>query len=168
MKKEERIARYGEEAYERRLAQGREYKKAHREEQTAYKKKYREEHPQQEKAASKKRREANPEKVKARNNEIGRKGGKYYDHTLDYNRTGLRGARKRIRTMHQNQYRPYKQIIAPDSQLHHEWIPETSDYRGVALVEADAHMHGFVDVIEILDGKITLLTEDEVRKGKRK
>jgi len=29
-------------------------------------------------------------------------------------------------------------------------------------------MHGFIDVIEILDGKITLLTEEEIKIGKKK
>lgn len=54
-------------------------------------------------------------------------------------------------------------IIAPDSQLHHEWVPETCEYRGVALVEAEQHMHGFVDVI--VDGEITRLTEEQIRNG---
>ena len=66
---------------------------------------------------------------------------------------------------HAKQYKPCKAIIATDSQLHHEWIPKTAEYRGLALVEKDQHMHGFVDVIKILDGKITLLTEEEVKNG---
>ena len=72
--------------------------------------------------------------------------------------------------MHGNLWRKYKNIIAPESQIHHEWIPGTANYRGVALVEADQHMHGIVDVIEILEGKITLLTEDKVKEkgGKSK
>jgi hypothetical protein len=69
---------------------------------------------------------------------------------------------------HAHQYKPYKDSIAPDSQIHHEWVPETAEYRGVALVEAEQHMHGFVDVIEILAGKITLLTEEEIKNGKKK
>jgi hypothetical protein len=86
---------------------------------------------------------------------------------LKDNRTGLQGARNKIRLKHRNQYRPYKQIIAPDSQIHHEWIPKTAEYRGLALVEANAHQYGIVDVIQILDGKITLLTEEQVRKARR-
>jgi hypothetical protein len=138
MNKEERIKRYGEEAYEKKLEQNRERNE-----------KWQEEHP---------------EEVIANNQEIHRRGGKYYDKHLKDNRTGLRGDRNRIRKKHAKQYKPYKDIIAPDSQIHHEWVPRTSEYTGMALVEKDAHMHGFVDVIEILDGKITLLTEEEVKK----
>jgi hypothetical protein len=168
MKKEERIARYGEEAYERYLEQRRAWGKAHKKEEKARKKKYREEHKEEAKAQTKRWQEEHPEKVKANSTrssqEQGRKGGKYYDITLEDNRTGLRGERNKIRTKHGKQYRPYKMIIAPDSQIHHEWIPDTSEYRGVALVEAEQHMHGIVDVIEILEGSITLLTEEEVKR----
>lgn len=153
MKKEEIIAKYGEAAYEKQLAQGRARYKAHKEEDNARSKKYREQHP---------------EKAEADNHEGSRKGGKYYAKKLKDQRTGLRGERNKIRSKHANQYKPYKAIIAPDSQIHHEWIPDTSKYRGVALVEADQHMHGFVDVIEIIDGEITLLTEEEIRKGRKK
>ena len=132
MKKEERINRYGEAAYENQ------------------------------KVLSRQRAERDSE---ARNRETSRKGGKYYEKKLEYNRTGIQGRRKVVRVTHGHLYRPYKQIIAPDSQIHHEWIPETANYRGVALVEKDQHMHGFIDVIQILEGEITLLTEDEVKTG---
>ena len=36
------------------------------------------------------------------------------------------------------------------------------------MVEADAHQYGIIDVIEILDGKITLLTEEEVKAKNKK
>jgi hypothetical protein len=174
MNKEETIKRYGEAAYERVLEQRRAWKKAHKAEEHARSKKYREEHKEEEeyrekeKARNKKYAEEHPEEVKANNQERNRKDGKYYDKHLKDNRTGLQGARNRIRMKHANQYRPYKDIIAPDSQLHHEWMPQTDEYRGLALVEKDAHQYGIVDVIEILDGKITLLTEEEVKKGKKK
>lgn len=153
MKKEEIIKRYGEGEYNRQLEQKRAYREAHREEANARNKKYAEEHPEQ---------------VIATSQEQNRKGGKYYDKTLEDNRTGLRGDRNKIRLKHRNQYRPFKNIIAPESQIHHEWVPDTSEYRGVALVEAEAHQYGIVDVIEILDGKITLLTEDEIKKKGKK
>jgi hypothetical protein len=153
MKKEEIIERYGEAAYETVLERQRAYNRAHKEEANARGKKYREEHPEQ---------------VRANNNEIGRRGGKYYDKTLEYKKTGITGEKNRIRMKHVRRYKPYKAIIAPESQIHHEWVPNTSEYRGVALVEKDQHQYGIVDVIEILDGKITLLTEEEVKKGKRK
>jgi hypothetical protein len=144
MKKEDFIAKYGEEKYKKRVEQSREYYKEHREELKPRKKKYREEHLGQ---------------TAAYNRETNRKGGKRYDKTLEYDRTGLRGERNAIRNKHQKQYRLYKNIIAPDSQLHHEWIVDTAEYRGVALVEATPHQYGIIDVIQILDGKITLLTE---------
>jgi hypothetical protein len=80
-------------------------------------------------------------------------------------RSGLQGARKRIRMKHGREYRPYKMIIAPESQIHHEWIDDTAEYRGVALVETKPHQYGIIDVIQILDGEITVLTEAEVKKA---
>ena len=106
----------------------------------------------------------NPEEVKANSLEASRKGGKYYEKRLEYRRTGLQGQRNKIRSAHRKQYYPYKKVIAPDSQLHHEWIPNTADFRGVALVEKNQHMHGYIDVIQILEGEITLLTEEEIKK----
>lgn len=151
MKKEEFIRRRGEVAYERYLQQGRDsharLRKGHQEEANTQTQAW---------------REANPERVKASNHEGSRKGGKYYEHTLEYNKTGIRGERNKLRRKHRGQYIPFKQIIAPESQIHHEWIPGTAEYTGVALVEKDQHMHGFVDVIKILDGKITLFTEREI------
>jgi hypothetical protein len=152
MKKAEIIKRHGEEAWQKHLAQQRAYYKAHREEDNARSKKYREE---------------NPEKEKAHNHEGSRKGGRRYDKQLKYQHTGLRGDRTAIRRKHAHQYKPYKDIIAPDSQIHHEWVPQTDEYRGVALVEKEQHQYGIVDVIQILDGEITLLTEEEIRKGKK-
>jgi hypothetical protein len=154
MKKVDFIAQYGEEAYEKQLEQNRERNE-----------KYREEHPEEAKAYTKKYNEAHPEQLKANSQEQDRKGGKRYDKHLKDNRTGLQGDKNKIRRKHAKQYKPYKDIIAPESQIHHEWVPQTDEYRGVALVEAEAHMHGFVDVIEILDGKITLLTEEQIHKG---
>jgi hypothetical protein len=92
------------------------------------------------------------------------KGGKYYAKRRVYNTTGLRGERNIIRKRDGSKWHFYKKIIAPDSQLHHQWQPDSAEYDGVALVEADAHMHGFIDVIQILDGEITLFTEKEIRE----
>lgn len=164
MKKAETIERYGEEAYEKLLEQRREWYKANKEEEKVAGKKYREQHPEKVAAWKRKYNEENPEKVIAHNQERTRKGGNHYDKHLKDSQTGLQGDRNRIRKKHAKQYKPYKDIIALESQLHHEWVPKTDEYRGVALVEAEQHMHGFVDVIEILDGKITLLTEEEIKK----
>ena len=135
MKKEEIIRRYGEEEYRGRLENNRQWQAV------------------------------NPERVKVNNQESCQKGGKHYEATLKWHTTGLSGEREKVRKRHGYRYRQYKKIIAPDSQLHHEWIPETANYRGMALVEADQHMHGFIDVIQILEGKITVFTEAEIKIG---
>ena len=106
---------------------------------------------------------AHLEEKQTRNHEHGRKGGKYYEKTRIYNHTGLRGKRNKIRAIDGHKWRPYKRIIAPDSQVHHQWDLESASYRGMALVEADQHTHGFIDVIKILDGEITIFTEAELR-----
>lgn len=143
MKKGDFIEKYGKEAYAHQLVQNR--------------------------ASAKVWRGRNPDKVieraRAYAKELSRKGGKFYERHQVYKQTGISGEKERVRKIHGNCWRLYKRIIAPDSQLHHEWIEGTAGYTGMALVEADAHMHGIIDVIEILKGKITLLTEEEVRKG---
>ena len=162
--KEDYIARHGQEVYDKRLAQ---------------RKAWGDNLPGGEKQRSQERREAEPEKwrgysrvwcrknpeiVKAHGREISRKGRKHYDKKQIYKQTGIPGEREHIRMRHGYYWRPYKRIVAPDSQIHHEWVSGTSNYTGIALVEADQHMHGFVDVIEILDGEITLFTEKEIRE----
>jgi len=127
---------------------------------------WQETHRKEHNASSRKWQIANPKKKKKNEHETNRKGGRYYQWKLKYLATGLPGERHRIRRRHGKRWRKYKQIIAPDSQLHHEWIPETAEYRGVALVEAKAHQYGIIDVILILDGKITVLTEEQIKKGK--
>lgn len=149
MNKEEFIEKYGGAAYEKRLAQAREWRAAHREEHNALCRKW---------------RAANPDKVKAQHQEQSCKGGKRYKKKRAYQMSGIPHEKSLVRKKHEHRWAKYKHIIAPDSQIHHEWIPDTADYRGVALVEKDTHMHGYIDVIQILDGKITLLTEKEVRR----
>jgi cellobiose-specific phosphotransferase system component IIB len=177
MGKDEFIKRYGEDAYEKMLKQTRDWQKVHREQIKTYNKTYREAHrvevkttmkktPEQVNAYNRKYRKDNPEKVKIDHQEACRKGGRRYNKNLEYKRNGIQGEKNSTRTIHAKQYKPYKAIIAPDSQLHHEWIQKTAEYRGVALVEADAHRYGIIDVIQILNGKITLLTEEEVKRGK--
>lgn len=135
MKKEEFIRRYGIDAFEKMRQQTHDWGTEH------------------------------PEKIKAYGREISRKGGKYYDKQCKYKSTGIPHERKLIRAKDGQRYRLYKQIIAPESALHHEWIPNSADFRGVALVETDQHQHGYIDVIQILEGKITLFSEEEMRRG---
>ena len=151
MKKEEYIARRGEVAYAKKLARSRAWIKTHPEGRAAINKAYRESYPEEVAAAQ-----------KVKNREHSNKGGKHYEKKLVYKRTGIQGGKNIVRNKHGTLWREYKNIIALESQIHHEWIPGTADYCGVALVEANQHMHGFVDVIEILEGNITLLTEAEI------
>ena len=175
MKKEEIIKRYGQAAYDMRVQQARDWKVQH----PLYNKRYHAEYSELNKLTAKEWREANQEKVKAYgrgwrelnpdkviadNQEHNRKGGKFYEHQLEYNRTGLQGERNRIRGKHNRKYYSFKQIIAPGSEIQHEWLPGTANYRGVALVEKDQHRHGIIKVIQILEGKITLFTEKEIRE----
>ena len=153
MKKEDYIKRYGEAAYEKMRQQSRDWGAQH----------YRD-HPEEDNAACKKWREDNPDKVKAKNQEGNRKGGKYYEKMLIYKRTGLPGERARIRMKHWKLYHTIKQAT-PNSQIHHEWIPGTAKYRGVALVEKEAHENEIIKVIKVLEGKITIFTEKEIKGG---
>lgn len=134
MQKEEIIKRRGKNEYERRLAKAREWNESHR------------------------------VRVGELSRERSCKGGKRYEKKLKAEQTGLRGERNRIRNRDAQKYRPYKVIIAHESQIHHEWIPGTSDYNGVALVGKEQHQHGFVNVIQILEGNITLFTEQAIRE----
>jgi len=135
MNKEERINRYGAAAYEKLLEQNSAWKAA------------------------------NPDKVKAHNQEHGRKGGKHYERTLKYNSTGLPHERYLVRLKHWGEYHLYQHAVGPQghTQIHHEWIPGTADFRGIALVDAGAHRHGIIKVIEVLEGEITLFTEKEIK-----
>lgn len=101
--------------------------------------------------------------VQANAREQNRKGGKFYKEKKEYKMTGIQHIKEIIRNKYRNRWKQFKQIIAPESQIHHEWLPGTADYRGVALVEKDQHLQGFIDVIQILEGRITLFTEAEIR-----
>ena len=149
MKKEEFIRKYGVEAYEKQQQQSREWLREHPEEKREWNRLWRLDHP---------------EEVKANDKET-RKGGKYYEKHKQYKMTGLPHEKTLVRQKHQGIWTPYKKIIAPESILHHEWLPNSADFRGVALVETDQHQHGYIDVIQILEGKITLFSEEEIRRG---
>jgi hypothetical protein len=166
LRKAEYIAKYGEDAWEQVLERSQIYAKAHPEKGRNRQQRWVERNREQSRENSKKQREKYPEKVKAKNREMDRKGGKYYERKLEYDRRGLRKLRRRVRQKHAKQWRKYKDIIAPDSQIHHEWIDNTAEYRGIALVEATPHQYGVIDVIIILDGKITLLTEAKIIRRK--
>jgi len=148
MKKEEYIKKYGKVAYKKWLQKGRDWRWMH---------------PEKKRESDQVWRSNNPEKVEAIYHEQSRKGGKHYERQCKYFSTGLPHERQSIRKRDGQCYRPYKKIIAPDSQLHHEWVVNTANYRGVALVEKYQHQHGYIDVIQILEGEITLLTEAEIQ-----
>lgn len=151
MNKEEFIRRRGIAAYIRKVEQSKAWHDVHTTEDAETRKAY---------------KGVFPEKVRECNRKWrleSKKGGKYYKRVSLYMQTGLRHERHKVRVKHATKWRKYKNIIAPGSQIHHEWTPGTADYRGVALVEADQHMHGIIKVIEVLDGNINLFTETEVR-----
>lgn len=139
MKKIEFIKKYGKERYEEILKQTRDWNEMHKEEIIDWRETHRRE----------------------QNKQQNQKDGKYYKKNLIKNRTGLRRERADVRCKHGKFYRPYKKIIDPEglTQLHHQWMSKTPKYQGVALVEKDQHMHGFIDVIQILEGEITLFIE---------
>ena len=132
----------------------------HREEDNAKMRERRENHPNE----MKDWRAANRDKVVAYNQEGSCKGGKYYKAKLEYQRTGLQQQRRKIRWHHWHLYRHIKKAIAPNSVFHHEWIPGTADYRGVALVDKGLHRRGIIKVIKLLEGQITLFTEKEIKE----
>lgn len=106
-----------------------------------------------------------PEAYAVHHRQWQRKGGSHYAQTRIYERTGLRRDRNRIRNRHGKQYRKFKDFFAQDSEMHHQWVSGTARYSGLALVEKDKHQHGYIDVIQILEGKITLFTEEFIQKG---
>ena len=164
--KESYIAKHGEEAYAKRLERRREWganlpggeKQRSQDRRDADPEKWRE--------YDRAWRERNPETNIEKGRKISRKGGAYYEKKKIYKQTGISGERERVRMRDSYRWRPYKRIIAPESQLHHAWRPNSAEYSGLALVEADAHMHGTIKVIRILEGEISLLTEKEIREQK--
>lgn len=156
MRKEEIIKRYGEAAYKKQLDKAKEWARKNPERMWKVR------NPDKALEVHRQWRAANPERVKANSRKADSKGGKYYEYMMGYQTTGIPGERHSIRAKHGYQYRSYKQIIAPESQIHHEWIPNTANYSGVALVEKDQHIHGYIDVIQILEGEITLSREAEI------
>ena len=151
------IERYGEVAYAEHLQQCQRWAAQHRKKHNAAAKAWREANPN----AGKEWCAANTGKVLANNQEGCRKGGKRYVAKLKYQTTGLQGERHRIRSKHAKLYHDIKQAT-PNSVFHHEWIPGTAKYRGVALVDKEAHQNGIIKVINVLEGKITLFTEKKI------
>jgi hypothetical protein len=121
-------------------------------------------HREEDNAKTMEWRKNHPDKVKANGQEASRKGGKYYEQHHKHQSTGIPHEKLLVRRKHQRIWTPYKKTIAPGSVLHHEWLPETANFRGVALVEKEQHQHGYIDVIQVLEGEITLLTEAEIKR----
>ena len=157
LKKVEYIERHGAVAYVGHLQQCQRWAAQHREKHNAAAKAWREANPN----AGKEWYAANPDKVMGYNQEGSHKGGKRYAVKQKYQTTGLQGERHRVRTKHAKIYYNIKQAT-PNNVLHHEWIQGTAKYRGVALVDKEAHQNGIIKVIKILEGKITLFSEKEI------
>lgn len=58
--------------------------------------------------------------------------------------------RNKIRQAHNAKWGRSKNL-----DCHHEWIGDTAEYTGAALVEREAHRHGRINVVVILKGAIT-------------
>lgn len=129
MNKEERIRRYGKKNYEMELEKHRLWSRK------------------------------NFKTVKYHHDEANRKGGLHYKQKLKQNSEGLQGDRGRLRRIDGHSFRKYKRFFAQESQLHHQWIRGTANHTGIALVERDQHMHGYIDVLLIFNGEITVFDE---------
>ena len=162
--KDSYIVAHGEEAYAKRLERRKKWGANLPGGEKQRSQERRDANPDQSREYDRAWNEKNPEKIKEKGRKISRKGGAYYKKKQKYKQTGIPGERERIRMRDGNKWRLYKKIIAPEAQLHHQWIPGTAEYTGLALVEADQHMYGFIDAIQILEGEITLLTEKEIRE----
>lgn len=162
--KDEYIAKHGEEAYGKRLEQRRKWGGNLPGGEAQRSRERRGEYPEAFKIAKERYNEKHPEVRLMHNREGSRKGGRRYEKKQIYKHTGLQGEKNKIRGVHANRWRQYKLIIAPGSQLHHQWMPGTAKYTGLALVEANQHMQGIIKVIKIVCGKITLLTEKEIKE----
>lgn len=162
MKKKECIRKYGIAAYKKKLQQGRDWYAKHSEEFRERNRLWRENNQDVVKAGKANWAKSHPEEVKAKSQQQCRKGGKHYEKTRQYKMTGIQHEKELVRGKHNRLWATFKKIIAPESQFHHQWAPGTANYTGVALVEKDQHQHGYIDVIQILEGEITLLTEVEI------
>jgi len=86
-----------------------------------------------------------------------RKGGKYYEHMLQYERIGLRRERKIVRNRHRLRWNKHKGNWFTETEIHHEWLEGTANYRGIAIVDKTEHQHGIINPIEILEGTVGLI-----------
>jgi hypothetical protein len=125
---------------------------------------YGEEKYQQKLICAGKWRERNRDKIEAERAGRYRKGGKHYADIVAYFSKGLPRERKNVRSKHQSRWRPYKLIVAPESVLHHQWRRDSAGYDCVALVEKKQHQYGIIEVIKVLEGRVTLFTEKAIRE----
>ena len=161
--KDSYIAKHGEDAYTKRLEQRREWGKKLPGGEAQRSQERRDADPEQAREYDRAWRERNPQKTIEKGKKVSQKGGAYYKNHMKYRQTGIQGEREKIRCKHGNQWRGYKRIVAPKSQVHHQWRKDSSEYDGIALVEAKAHRYGIIDVIQIIEGEITIFTEEELR-----
>ena len=89
MNKEEFIKRRGEVAYEKMLQRNRDWNAEHPKNRKVIQKKWAAQHRDKINGKSGVWRAANPDKVKVHNQEMSRKGGKYYAKKLEYRRVGI-------------------------------------------------------------------------------
>jgi hypothetical protein len=159
-------AKYGIEAYERRLARRREWGRQLPGGEKQRSQERRDANPEQSREYDRAWAERNPDKVKAKGREVSRKDGKYYAKKKIYKQTGISGERERVRM--RDRYKYGKLMDLSGLEIHHIWKDGTAEYTGIALVEAKAHRRGKIKVIKVLEGEIELFSEADGIKQKCK
>jgi hypothetical protein len=127
--KDDFIAKHGEEAYCKRLEGRRTWGNKLPGGEAQRSRKQRAADPEKYREYERAWRERNPETNIEKGRKVSRKGGAYYEKKQKYKQTGLSGEREHVRMRHGYYWRPYKNIIAPGSQLHHQWVPGTAKYQ---------------------------------------
>ena len=96
------------------------------------------------------------------------KGGTHYEKEKEYNRTGLRGERHRIRCIHRKAYRLFKKFFGIDTNIHHEWIPGTAKYRSICVLEVEDHKDKMFEnpVLFFTNNQLVLRTNISEMDGK--
>jgi hypothetical protein len=134
MNKNAFIEKWGIVAYEKRMKMSRDWRQAHPENTEKWHKQIRD------------WKRTHPIRVKRIARDSYRK---HRQEILNRQCTDTEGMRRSIRAKCGRIWALYKNIIAPGSRLHYEWIPETVEYKCIALVEKDQSQYSFNDVIHI-------------------
>lgn len=166
MKKEEYIKKYGVEKWLEYIAYQRDYytkniekvREKNREYQREYQRKYYAENKEKVKERCREHIREYQHKyyadieIRGRVHEYMKK---YCGSLSDHNSIPYRKSLIRQRDHHR--FFSIKQFFQNlQTDIHHEWIPNTADYTFIALVERDKHRYNIIDPIVILEKKVVL------------